>query len=576
MRAKRLAVFFLVLIFISFFPEEAEAQRRVRPRRYHLRGFIELGYRDYSSIAYYNGSRTKNETTLFEQRYSFGIQSYILHPKIAVFSTDVTFRHGRERNIIERSSRDIGYGLSLTLLPQRPSSLDLYASRNIWEAETYEAIRNSYGMVLRLSLQDLLSATKHRGGRNNRRRQDRNRNNNMALLKGLPSLTVSYDHQDYSSERGPGKTERDSLRVDIYGLLNPIRTSYRLGYEFSDYSSSNRSHIIQHIRGNTDTAIKSGHTLRTTFQYSDVEFSKLMLFIATLQGNPTRRLDHDYHYSYYSSEIGDSRSDSHDIRGRLNYRFTERLFVSAYLSYTLSRRDGVSEDSYTYSINPVLNYSYGRPIKGLDFSSGYSLSCGIGEKGVQSISYSLGLGLATRSLRWGRIYTEYVFTHNIGISNQEDVIQHSLRAGVDGRGPWRAYWRAGWEYSGRGDEGRIIPTYYILRGEGGYPVGRRGLLTLKGEYNFREIDHQDTKRFYYEARFNYLIRRNLSLIAWLGEGSEEIEGRGFKGKTRNYELRLHYKLRKTSLSLEYRNERRKEPSTLENRIIYLRATRSIW
>ncbi|MEW6215346.1 MAG: hypothetical protein AB1478_09150 [Nitrospirota bacterium] len=575
----------LLALFLFFsmiiIPEGADAQMRVvYPRRFRLTGLVELSYRDYSITSTYARTETKSGWAAFEQRYTLGLHGYIYHPRLAVFSTSVTFRDGKIKGKAGTTgeARDINYDLLTTFLPYRPISLDIYATKidstiEGWTTAPYDVSSNSYGTRLRI--------TKRR----------------------LPTMRIEYDHWDYSSGLEPKKTETDRFGFSITGTLKAIRTRYTLGGDFLDYSGPIRSYKAQYIRGDMDTVIKNGDILRTAFQYSDDEVSKLFSFDANLELKPYRRFNHSYRYYQYAEEI--TKTATYNMMGTWGYRFTDRLNSTASLNYSLTEWDGMRSSSY--ALGASLNYR--RPIADLDFTSHTRLSFRKDEIKGDFKDYSLGLGLATRKLRWGRIYTIYDFDYRVydytykyktlkkAVKTlEQETTEHRLRTGVSGRGPGRAYWTVETEGNfldstngdsiakGRAEQWAQKIRHYSLTGEAVYPIRRRGTATLKAGYTTGETNEREIERYYYEGRFNYPIFRNLSFLAWWreewwskgwwGNGWDGIEGRGYGMKTRDYQLDLYYTWRRLSLSLEYSVSKIGEGSiTTEFKHLYMKLRR---
>ena len=146
-----LALILLLLIFLSL-PEAACADMLSGyPNRFRFYGVIELDYINYSSEASGHGGKTKATWSTLEQRYNLNVEGYIYHPRLAVFSASVTYDKdtGIKGNIAD--SRDIGYNVSVTFLPYRPISMDVYAIKDYYTFNgSQDSSSDQYGARLRI------------------------------------------------------------------------------------------------------------------------------------------------------------------------------------------------------------------------------------------------------------------------------------------------------------------------------------------------------------------------------------------------------------------------------------------
>ena len=609
---KNLIYFIIMLLFfILLLPEKPEAQMTAAPyaysKRFRFTGLVELTYRDYSVSSTYYGRKSESGWTSFEQRYKLGLQGYVYHPKFLTFSTSVTFR--KEKTDGEsgdaRDARDINYDLSASLLSTTPVSLDVYGSRTDSTIEgagaaPYNFISNFYGARLYF----------------------RNRK--------YPSVRLEYNHWDYTIDREKGfrvmddyldghglivekkrvkeKTVIDMFSLNVNGFLKAINTRYNVTGDLSAYTSPFRSYNGKNLAANTYTVIKEENTLYNSLQYTDIDYTKLTRFGTNLRLFPIGRLHHSYEYEYLTSETEREKTDSHTFSNNLRYRFSRLIFGTAQFRYRFGNRDGAREDSY--DINMGLNY--GRPIGDFDFTSYYKFNLSKEERGgeFKYMENSLGVGLSTRKFIWGKIYSNYDFSlrkfdfsssfkESDMASEKAQSMEHRVRAGINGRGPGRAYWNIEAEarifdsklndhssgfWFGEEDWAEKI-RHYTLSGDIGYPVGRKGVATVRAGYTTGSTNSEHVERYYCEGRLNYRLLRNLNLLAWWREefrnkgwwaGSPIVESkrREFGWKTREYKMELYYLLHRTKLSLEYNAYRSEEgPLSSEYKRFYVRLSR---
>jgi hypothetical protein len=586
---------------MPFLPEKTVAQMVTAPyaypKRFRLTALVELTYRDYSTTSSYYGRKTESGWTGFEQRYRLGLQGYVYHPKLFSFSTSVTYRKEKtdDESGEERNAKNINYNFSGSFLPTRPMSLDIYGLKTDyttegWGTAPYNITSNFYGARFRFT-----------------------------SMK-YPNIRIEYNHWDYTIERERGyavfydtydydyyekpfiiikervkeKTDIDRFSINLNGFLKAINTRYNLTGDLSDYTSPFRSYKGKNLAINTYTTVKKENTIYTSFQYSDIDITKLTRFTTNLRLFPIGRLQHSYDYEYFTSETEGEKTDSHTVGNYLSYRFSRMTFATAQLHYRFGKRDGVSEDSY--DVNIGLNY--GKPIKDYDFTSYYKFSLSKNERygEYKFMENSLGIGLSTRKFTWGRIYLNYdislrefdfsylsAFENSDMLSEKAYAIEHRVRAGINGKGPGRAYWNIEAESRIFDSELNDHTTafwlgeeqwaekirHYTLTGDIGYPIGQRILTILKASYTTGQTNSERVERYYYEGRINYRILRNLNLLAWwredwrnkgwwAGKAMIESRRRQYGWKTREYRLELYYLLRRITISLEYNAYRLEE------------------
>jgi len=580
-------------------------------KKFRFTGLVELAFRDYSVSSEYYGRKSEYGWTSFEQRYKLRLQGYVYHPKLVTFSTSVTFRKEKTDGESQdaRDVKDINYDFSATFLGTTPVSLDVYGSRYDSTIEglgttPYDITSNYYGARLYF----------------------RNRK--------YPSVRLEYNHWDYTLERKKGfrvmndeygyldgdglivekkrvneETSIDRFSLNVNGSLKAINTQYNLNAYLSDYTSPFRNYMGKHLTANTYTVIKKENTLSTYFNYTDIDIFKLTRFATNVILFPIGRLTHSYGYEYLTSETERENTDSHTVSNFLRYRFSRLIYGTAQLRYKFGTRDGSREDSY--DINIGLNY--GKPIKDFDFISYYKFNLSREERygEYKYMENSLGVGLSTRKFMWGKLYTNYDISlwkfdsssresdDSDGISESSDSLEHRIRAGINGKGPGRAYWnieaearifdsklndhRSGFWFGEETWAEKI--RHYTISGDIGYPIGRRGVATARAGYTTGTTDSEPVEKYYYEGRLNYRILRNLNLLAWWREefrnkgwwaGTPTVESRirEFGWKTREYQVELYYVIYRVKLSLEYNSHWVDEgPFSSEYKRLYVKMSR---
>jgi hypothetical protein len=429
----------IILFLLLFLPAEGSAAMYSNPvvPKYRISGLLELTYQDYSVSITQNGQTSKGDTKTFDELIKLGVEGYLIHPKLALYSVGVGFRHETAHtDEIKGTERDITYGFSLTLLPQRPYSLDLYASRETdrfsSEGRSSDLTTNTYGATLRLSLKDMPFLKPKAEG---------DAKKNVDWLSSLPYVTLSYDHYEYDATNFKRKLERDLFGINMIGYIRAINTKYTLLYEYWDYSGVQGGSLTsQNLSGFTDTVLSKGKSdLSTSFRYSSTDFLKFANFSADLTLTPTERFSHMYTYNYYHTEEGLGKTDTHYLEGQWDYRFTERFLTHGRAWYQrITRTDEEADQQY----GTAGTLSYSKLFKGINFYSNYHLSYLNSTLWGDIMENNVLLGLRTMKLKWGTVYADYHLLYQT-TSNKGDLTQQVVRTGVLGRGPGRAFWSVG-------------------------------------------------------------------------------------------------------------------------------------
>jgi hypothetical protein len=393
-------------------------------------------------------------------------------------------------------------------------------------------------------------------------------------------------------KRVKDKTTIDRYSFDITGELKFMITTYNLSAALSDYSAPLRQYTAQYLRTNTYTIIKKQTILGTYFQYTNYDIYKLLNFSAHLTLAPINKFYHSYGYEFITAETPD-KIDSHTVSGTWRYRYSTRIHGTADFRYRMGKRDNADDTSY--DVNISTNYS--RPIKGYDFSSSYFFSTGQEEQNgdFSYMTHKLSIGLATKTFRLARMYANYYITYR-SLDFNPDVeietntgkstdIEQVFTFGAKGRGTKRIFWtmelegrfldsserEGAWRsvYFGETQYAQKI-RHYTITGDMGFPVLRRGTVTLKASYTTGTTNSETVRRYYYEGRFRYTVLRNLALTAWFREewknkgwwaGTLDVEDRNYDWRTRDYEITCNYFWRRILLSLEYSVTETEEGST---------------
>ncbi|GAB4539314.1 MAG: hypothetical protein Fur0020_08230 [Thermodesulfovibrionia bacterium] len=560
--------FIIVIVFLAHSDIYALSMAyQYYPKRFQLTGLLELTYQYTESSGGSDSDTITLKRSDLTQRYTFGLSGYVYDPRLLVFSSRVSYRHGATSTEGEGEGTmdSVNYNLSTTFLPYRPISLALYANK------TDSTVDGTY--LPQFTMTSLSHGASVR-----------------IKMKNLPLTSLDYTHWQYDSELQTGVIERDAYTLRVWGNVNPIklRMRYIINAEVSNYKSPDKEYTSKQIWLYQDTSIKKGITLKTDLYYSSREDYDLYNLDIGLEVNPLNRLRHDYTYEFNHTSTDLTESDTHRLRASLGYKFnqylTGRLSLSAGLT-GVEKGEG-KEDGSSHGIGGGLTYT--RKVSWFDtrtyWRGSYSHREGdelANQLNGDIILNNVGTDIVMRRLSYATIHTGYDFSDYK--TDEGELMTHHTRLGISGRGPKRVYWRLEGSYRvSEGDEttsdedgiARIQEgTSYSVRAEAGYPISYRGMVNLNTGYEVTETNLDKWDTIYYGIRANYLITRNLFSSGWWAHSwsndSERI--------TMNGTLSLRYRLRKTYLTAEYSFREIEEVSeSSETQSILLKLTRVIW
>lgn len=556
----------------------------VYPRNFNISGVIELRYSDYFYLIKNEKNENEYSRSFIQQRYRLVGQGYVYHPRLIVFTAGITYRDSRQISAVRKktNSHDLGYDLSATFLPYRPIAADIYARKtdytvDHWPFGTVDRSTTEYGVRLRIR------------------------------KSKLPVIRLEYNHRDqelFGWGAPSGTIKSDEYIIDIRGYSNFLRTNYLGSFRFVDYSSPIIRYKAKYLRFNTRTVLSKNVLLSNTFNYSDIDFSKILGFGSNMDISVYQRFKQYYMYNFYRSErqfegleqqgvLGiNQKQDIHSLTGTWSYRFTNRLYSTFSLNYGLRKENDDKANFYGVSFA----VSYGRPLAFFDLAPKYRFHYRKDESKGYLFENNVQLNLITRKMRLGIWYTNYALTllnekykykqkaeDEFGfeetIEEREtkiDSITHSFRTGIKGRGVGQRLTRMQWnieaeiffsratiERTKRDTEEdfsfdeqaqtEIIKretSRYSISGDISYPVGWATIIFSTG-YSIGESNSRSRRRFFYEERIQYPIMKNLSLSVLWKELWERIED-GSDEKIREYALAAEYRLGKIICSLEGR------------------------
>jgi hypothetical protein len=578
------AVFFLLMCLFFFLiilvDKRAEAQMLEYPKRFTLTGLIDLQFVNYAHKYSRDGNGSTNGTSTFQQIYQLDLQGYIYHPRLAVFFSDISYGAGRALSGTNAKSRSLSYSLNVILLPYRPVSLSVYASRSndTTDVDYFSSERtvNSYGATLNVKL---------------------------TSLPALNHIEVQYSHTDSSSDSQAYST--DSYSLMLRGNLRPIRTSYSILLGMLENTSPFGDFNARYLNLQTITALYRGIRLSTGFRYFDDDDGKTLGINATLDFPEGKKFTHYYFYRYekdtvhlfgsLEGAIPKSTVENTDefFDGAWSYRFTDRLSSSASLEYGIHEDQFGSWNSHALSAN----LTYRRPVVGLSSTSQYRFIMRDNGARGNATEHDASIELTTRRFKWGTIYFSYYFLNlneedkipnitsqdQIFTSGNQQFVESTIKItsnsfviGARGRGIGRKLPALLWDieanyshatanskrpkmsfdfdsfdfFGSQNVEFERKNDQYTLLARINYRFGRSSVFTSQAQYAFGETDSLSQKSLILQQQLNYVVRRNLNLLARWRERRYQIEGHPDTA-ARDIEFEARYRIGKTFLILNY-------------------------
>lgn len=539
------------------------------PKRFSYSGLIEIAYKDYATEIRNRYDR-KSGYSVLQHRYSLAVQGYIYHPKLAIFSSRVTFMYNdmfNSTSSFEPDSRNMTYELSAVFLPYRPVSLTTYVTVNDFSVDSFSwgnPLDNrivNYGGILGIN------------------------------FKNYPTIRFEYYHLDITptgSQLNKGKTMNDSYYLIIKGTLLKLKTQYSINFGLIDINNSNAKFSNKYAHLSASTTFNKFSWINF-LRYTDQESLKFYGIYSNLQFNGWEKFASSYFYSYERQEnpstSASGKIDKQELRGSFSYIFQRNLRASLSLNYGIINDD--DKKSKYNTISTMLHYS--SPIKNHYFTSFYRFTLRDDELRTSYTEHTASLQLASKSYKWGTFFTTYFVTLLDGSfkfrlqetesSSPEEKLEtgyfksttHTFVLGLRGRAFKRASWIVEAQYV-HATSSRKRPVnfvdyydilesdmleiyqkkdYYVLVGEMFYPIGKRGsMLTLRVGDNFGKIDSISYDKKYYEIHFNWPVARKLRITSWWKEAWYD-HANNIHTKVRDYSLIANYRIGKLFLDGEY-------------------------
>jgi hypothetical protein len=587
-------------------PDVANAQMRVEyPDRFRFFGVVELSYRNFYVETTSNKYTIDRSNQTFRQYYKAGVEGFIYHPRLAIFSASISYNDTRffpekGQNV---TTSDIGYDILTTFLPYRPVAFDFYA-RKIdytfnYAGDPVDTTSLLYGARLRM----------HK--------------------RNWPSIRLEYYHWEYDLLRFKSETEKrieDRYILDVRGSLRLWATKYQLYVDYLTISRPEYDDSIMSVRLSTNSTLRKSIYWYNWVSYVESDYYKMSNFSSSLYFPPGKRFQHNYLYEHLKSENKILGSEAlgienkkielktESVTGSWGYRFTERLNGSLSLRYTKNDLNGTTWD--TDGVSASMGYS--RPISWVRFSSYYRLFLRKDERRGDLQEHILELNLSTSRFRWGIVYSRYYFSYidetqkyiqrtgeDDFFLDQENVLKrtsetytHSVSLGIRGRVPGRAMGRAYWnveaEYFQSDTNGERpkrfseddffeedIQQYeeyendirqFELTGNLFYPLEKGIVFNFRTSYLTGSTNDRSRTTYYYEGVITYPVSRRFGILVLWRQTWSQIEGYPDREESRA-ELKADYRLGKTYFSFESWLRKVNDDGERIDRIIYLRVRR---
>jgi hypothetical protein len=565
-------VFIILIIFDQLFLSQSKAYGQMQveyPKRFSFSGLVELTYKNYNTEIK-NRRDTTSGYSVLQHKYSLAAKGYIYHPKLAVFSTRVTFFYNdmfNSTSSFEPDSKNITYELNTVFLPYRPVSLTTYAIVNDFSVDSFKwgnPLDNkiiNYGGTLGI------------------------------YLKGYPSIRLDYYHLEViptGSQKSKGTSINNSYYLMIKGTWLKIKTQYSVNFGFLDIHNANTTLQSKYVDLYTNTAFSKFGWINF-LRYTDQTNMKSYGIYTNLQFNRWQKIFSDYSYGIEHQESTlknkTSTTDKQELRGSLSYRFNPTLQASISLHYGNIKNDDGKSRFNTVSIG--LHYS--RPIKSNYFAAFYRFSIRDDTLRISYSEHTASLQLTSKSYKWGTFFATYYFTAldgtfkfrvgddaELGLTGEIkkgtfSSITHNFVLGLRGRVLKRATWIVSAQYiHSSSKKSRPVDfvdyndllnsgmleveqkkDYCILVGEIFFPVGRRGtMLTFRTGDDFGTIDSRSFERKYYEIHVNWPVARRIHVTAWWRESWYDVANIPLR-KVRDYSILADYRIGKIFFNGEY-------------------------
>ena len=313
------------------------------PKRFSFSGLVELTYKDYDTTIRSRRSINSGYSVL-QHKYTLAVKGYIYHPKLATFTSRVTFLYNdlfNSTSFIEPDSRTITYELSAVFLPYRPVSLSTYATVNEFSVDSFGYGRGNpldnrvvnYGGTLGVN------------------------------LRNYPTVRLDYYHLDVTptgSQTNRETTTNNSYYLTVKGIWLKIKTQYVMSFGLIDVHTANTNIQNKTIDLSANTSFRKFSWINY-FQYTGQDKLTSYGIYSNLQFNRWQKFSSDYFYSYEHRQntspfASTKESVKQELRGSFSYKFNNKLQAALLLNYGTEKDDDAKSNFHTsYRRSPLFN-----------------------------------------------------------------------------------------------------------------------------------------------------------------------------------------------------------------------------
>ncbi len=496
-------------------------------------GEIQLSYLD---------SRDRSEPgvsySTFQQRYSLGLSSFLLDPRLLAYSLGVSFQdanvdfRGSDGGLADYEHSDLGYNLSGTFLPYGTLPVTLYANR-----QTSDMGSTTFSNLPFRVTSDAV------GARASIRRSS------------WPTINMFAEKATLVSDQAEDKRDEDRRTAGIDFKHRRAGWDMAGDYRYEDVESNLAGvseNKVHSANLNAEKAFSEAARVQFLSHYRQDNFLDLLTATGGLFLKPSPRQDAQATYGFSQVNYGTTTVRNHNLAAGTTYRVKPYWAVLSGVTATWTDSPEASSDTETLRLGTTLAV----PAGPLDLTGGYSLSYGLqhtpqGGGGV--LSHALNLGAASRG--WSRL--------QLGAGYSASLDESSVGDGY-----------SRWDQTARVTAAATPTASLSIHAEGdvsagsqAYPTERReytrravssgldygigwAVLTVRGGYSRQDTDGALNEQTFGEARVKLFAARGLDLS---GSVRREWNDYADGGRvTTQVESLLSYRIRLVTLAAEYR------------------------
>lgn len=620
----------LVLFVLVMLPSVVSAQIRwEQAQRYRFYGVVDFSYKNYNEEV--NG--VKGDEKSYGMQYRLGLSGYIWRPRLAIFSSDVSFAMVKQTP--KSDDRNLGFSFNAIFFPITRFPLFLSASRytsnldgnlgynNTTTSTQYSAnwyysslthktfeIRHlhlindtdyqSTGKVKNVF--DYLSISlrgspyfDRRSLYNNFRNNNRNSNSNMPKKNNDNSDDNSEDEgKDVGKNNVNLKNNVNSKNLgSSTSLENRLGISWGVQYELQNHKTDSAS--LSETEKSQRLSLFASRDLFNFFSaHSDLVFYKTDTDKDTyLTFNLYRQTEKFYSYNSYAfSNLDDQdvKSTTHDIRTSNIYHYSKELTFNGNVTYNrYTKQNEATITKYEADLGANYNYAYAKHFDAaiLTAYAGTGLTSSMNSNTKSSShSYAVYLGYGSRYETYQKTNGLFSYTYYadlVGTADSKGSLHDSLTIGVSASRAFRKF-----SITSSANIGYTINKPHEGVSSNGLSFGlnaglyarptRYSTFSATAQYSATRSDSSTYNTLTLIENLNINLYRNLDLnvaATQIATSSDSTNSLDRTTTTYNQILTsLNYRIRKLYLHGEYNiSSQDDNGSIIKKRVIFLRATR---